>query len=169
MTPRTLWLRLIVGIGGATAALALVEIPPPTGAAIAPAASICVGLGCGLTLFAGLAQQAPRLPRPGNAGRCLIRLPFIVVWAAVEETLWRWLVLGGIAATTGWPLALAVSSIGFAAAHSVGRTSQLVTGTTFGVAYLASGRLLTAVVAHATYNLVLAEALARARREPHPA
>ena len=163
MTPRGLWLRVSVGIGGAVTVLALVEVPRPTDATISPLAAMCLGLVCGLMLFAELAQQVPPLPTPRPAGRWLIRLTFLVSWAAVEEILWRWLALGIVAAAAGWPFGLAVSSVGFAAVHRVGKASQLATGTTFGAVYLATGRLLAAVVAHATYNLVLAEALARIR------
>jgi len=169
MTSRGLWLRVIAGIGGAAMALALVEVPPPTEAAIPPLAALCLGIACGLTLFAALAQQLPPLPTPRHTGRWLIQLTFVVTWAAVEEILWRWLALGVIAAAAGWPLALAASSVGFAATHRVGRASQLATGAIFGAVYLATGRLLAAVVAHATYNLVLAEALARSRLRVHPA
>lgn len=169
MTPRGLWLRVTAGIGGAAAALTLVEVPPPTDPTVSPLAATCLGLACGLILFAALAQQVPPLPTPRPAGRWLIRLTFVVVWAAVEEIFWRWLALGLVAAAAGWPLALATSSVGFAAVHRVGKASQLATGATFGVVYLATGRLLAAVAAHVTYNLVLAEALARIRPRAQPA
>lgn len=169
MTPRGLWLRVGAGIGGAAAALALVEVPPPTAATVSLPAAMCLGLAAGIVLFAALAQQVPPLPTPRPAGRWLIRLSFVVVWAAVEEIFWRWLALGLVAAAAGWPLALVGSSIAFAAVHRAGKASQLATGATFGVVYLATGRLLAAVAAHATYNLVLAEALARIRPRAQPA
>ena len=169
MTPRGLWLRVGSGVGGAAALLALVEVPPPTEPTVSLLPSMCLGLAAGLVLFAILAQQAPPLPTPRPAARWLIRLAFVVVWAAVEEIVWRWLALGLVAAAAGWPLALAVSSVAFAAVHGVGKASQLATGATFGVVYLATGRLLAAVAAHATYNLVLAEALARIRPWAQPA
>ena len=169
MTPRGLWLRLGSGIGGAAAALALVDVPPPAEPTVSLLAAVCLGLAAGLVLFAALAQQVPPLPTPKPAGRWLIRLSFVVVWAAVEEIFWRWLALGLVAAAAGWPLALAGSSIAFAVVHRVGKASQLATGATFGVVYLATGRLLAAVAAHATYNLVLAEALARIRPRAQPA
>ena len=167
MTPRGLWLRVLAGVGGAAAALALLDVPPPTRPGISPLLALSIGLGCGVALFIALARQLP--PRPRAPGRSLSRVTFLVAWAAVEEILWRWLVLGGLATATGWPIALGVSSIAFAATHRWGRRSQLVTGTTFGLVYLATGRLLAAVATHAAYNLVLAEALARSRLRTRPA
>ncbi|MCP9485980.1 MAG: CPBP family intramembrane metalloprotease [Gaiellaceae bacterium MAG52_C11] len=169
MTRRGLWLRVIAGVGAAVAALALVEVPSPTEAAVSLPAAMCLGLVGGVILFAALARQVPPLPTPRPAGRWLVRLTLVVAWAAVEEILWRWLALGVIAAAAGWPLALAASSLGFAAMHRVGKASQVATGATFGTVYLATGRLLAAVVAHATYNVVLAEALARIRPRAQPA
>jgi len=79
----------------------------------------------------------------------------------VEEILWRRLVLGGVASHAGWPAGLVTSTIAFAVTHRVGKSSHLVTGCAFGAAYLATGRLLAAIVMHATYNLLLDRALQR--------
>ncbi len=168
MTTEALWFRVLVGIGGAATALAVVEVPPPSEPALSRLPAMGLGLACGLALFAILSLQVPRVPPSRDPARWMIRLAFVVTWAAVEEILWRWLVLGVVATASGWPLALAASSLGFAAVHRVGKMSQLATGTTFGGVYLATGRLLAAVVAHAAYNLVLAEALARTRLRAHP-
>ena len=168
MTPRGLWIRALAGVGGAVALLALFDVPPPTRPGVPLLLALSIGLGCGVALFSALAQQLPPLPRARVPGRSLIRATFLVAGAAVEEILWRWLVLGALAITTGWPIAFALSSVGFAASHRANRASQLITGATFGLVYLATGRLLACVASHAAYNVVLAEALARSRPQAEP-
>jgi membrane protease YdiL (CAAX protease family) len=119
-------------------------------------------------LFAALAQgRVPRarvLLRPGLA----VRWGGLAVGAALEELVWRGIVLGGLAAAVGPLPALAISSLGFAVWHwpSVGRRClvHVATGGAFGAACLLGG-LATAVVAHAVYNLLVDWAVLAHRRE----
>jgi membrane protease YdiL (CAAX protease family) len=97
------------------------------------------------------------LPRP--LGRTMaIRWLALGATAALEEVVWRAVVLGGLLIFVGpWP-ALAVSSASFAIWHwpALHRRCvvHLVTGAAFGSAFLADG-LLAAILAHALYNLLV--------------
>jgi ABC-2 type transport system ATP-binding protein len=78
--------------------------------------------------------------------------------SAQEEAIWRALLLG-LLLPIGCAGALAVSTVLFAAAH-VGRLGRkawahLATGSLFGLAYLATGRLGAAIAAHGTYNVLV--------------
>lgn len=118
-------------------------------------------------LFAALTQgRVPRarLPlRPALAARW----SRLAAGAALEELVWRGVVLGGFAAAAGPVAALAISSLGFAVWHwpSLGRRCivHVVTGGAFGSACLLGG-LATAVVAHAVYNLLVDWAVLAQRR-----
>jgi membrane protease YdiL (CAAX protease family) len=89
--------------------------------------------------------------------------------AAVEEVVWRGLVLGGLLVAVGPIAALAFSSVGFALwhRHALGRrcSVHLVTGAAFGAAFLAGG-LVAAVLAHATYNVLVDWAVHTERARP---
>jgi membrane protease YdiL (CAAX protease family) len=118
------------------------------------------GAAAALPLFALLARSRPPLPR----GRALARGAVLLPAACLEEVVWR---LGALAAArplAGPAVALALSSAGFALAHlrQAGPLSvrvHLVTGHVFGGVFLATGALLGAIAAHATYNLLVAAAL----------
>jgi len=91
--------------------------------------------------------------------RLLARGVVLTAKSAEEEALWRALLLGVLVRPVGAPAALVISTVLFAAAH-VGRLGRrawahLLTGGLFGVAYLATGRLLAAVAAHGTYNVLV--------------
>jgi membrane protease YdiL (CAAX protease family) len=110
------------------------------------------------TFFTLTAGHIP-LAFPRSFGRAvLVRWLGLGAGAALEEVVWRGIVLGGLAAAVGpWP-ALAASSAGFALGHwfSVRRRCaiHLVTGLAFGAAYLAGG-LVAAILGHAIYNLLV--------------
>ena len=97
------------------------------------------------------------LPRP--LGRAMaVRWLALGATAALEEVVWRAVVLGGLLILVGpWP-ALAVSSTGFAIWHwsSLRRrcVAHVVTGAGFGCAFLVGG-LPAAILAHALYNLLV--------------
>lgn len=122
-----------------------------SGMALGPAA----GAATFLLLTGGRIPLA--LPRP--LGRAMvIRWLGLGATAALEEVVWRGIVLGGLRMLVGpWP-ALAVSSAGFALWHWPslrGRSAvHLVTGVAFGAAFLAGG-LVAAILAHAFYNLLV--------------
>ena len=87
--------------------------------------------------------------------------------AIAEEPVWRWAVLDGLVAVAGPVAAVLLSTLGFAVAHGRARRvigTHTVTGGAFGLAYVATGRLVAAIGAHASYNLaVLAADLGRRR------
>jgi membrane protease YdiL (CAAX protease family) len=82
----------------------------------------------------------------------------IALLASFEEVVWRGLILGDLALARGSLFALIASSAGFAAWHAstLGRRSiiHLVTGLGFGGVFLLGG-LGAAMLAHATYNLLV--------------
>ncbi len=128
-----------------------------TGSASLP--RLAVGALAGTMLF--LVLTGGRFPRgrPSlSSGTLARRWLRIGAGATFEEVLWRAVVLGGLALWTGSAVALAVSSAGFALWHraSLGRACvvHLVTGGCFGAVFIACG-LAAAVVAHATYNLLV--------------
>ncbi len=69
--------------------------------------------------------------------------------------LWRRFLFGVLAAAGTVPAAV-VTTVAFAATHRHGRRAHLLTGAMFCGAYLATGRLIAAVAAHAAYNLLVA-------------
>lgn len=74
----------------------------------------------------------------------------------MEETLTRGILLGGLEAVWGWPLALMVSAAVFALLHFnlVQTLSALVCGVVLGLLYLYTGSLLCCILAHAAYNCI---------------
>jgi uncharacterized protein len=87
------------------------------------------------------------------------RSSFLVLWAGIEELVWRRLALGGLAQQSGWPIALVASSLAFAATHRFEKPSQFVTGLAFGSVYLLTGTVLAPVVMHGLYNVLVDRAL----------
>ena len=168
MTPKGLWTRVAAGVGAATAALVLLDVPRPTDSVRPAGVAAALGVLAGVTLFVALARAAPSF-EPASPTLRIARTGFILTWAGVEEILWRWLALGALSARTGVPIALAISTLGFACMHSDNRRTHLVTGATFGAAYLASGQIIAAVLAHATYNTLLSESLGQRRLVGRPA
>jgi len=164
-TPRLLAARYAGGLVVAAALLAVVRsavqprLPAATG--------IGLGAGLGLTLFCVVERRLPPLPRPRGrplrvwGGKHLA----LGIWAGVEEAAWRHGALGVLAGPLGGPVALALSSAGFAAAHRPPSRYHVLTGGLFGAVYLASGRFAAAWAAHAGYNAAVAlTAEARQRR-----
>ena len=133
-----------------------------------PPDALVFGVLVGLALFLVLARpQLPpsrvvTLPPRRLAARALV----LTAKAAQEEAIWRGLVLGLLLGPLGRAGAVAVSTVLFAAAHlgDLGRAAavHLLTGLAFAGVYLTTGRLLAAVAAHGTYNVLLGiAALAR--------
>jgi len=130
--------------------------------------SEAIVLGClaGASVFLLLARRSIRAaalsalpPR-----RLLARSIVLTAKSAEEEAIWRGLVLGPLVAPLGPLGALASSSALFAGAHvrHLGRRAwaHLATGVAFGLAYLATGRLVAAMAAHSTYNILVGVATA---------
>ena len=114
-------------------------------------------------LFLALARTIPQFARVPAA-----RAAALVTSSTAEELFWRWGVLSGLAAVLGIAPAFALATLGFALAHwrQAGLLSVRVhigTGATFGVLYVATGNVLSPIVAHAGYNLLVAGACAGAR------
>jgi len=128
-------------------------------------AALPLGIGVGTLLFAALARKrvSPAALAAVPTERLLARSVVLTVRAAHEEALWRALTLGLLVGPIGRAGALALSTLLFAAAH-VNRLGtragqHLATGTVFGLAYLATGRLAAAIGAHATYNVLIGAGL----------
>ena len=114
---------------------------------------------CGVTLFLTLSGGRFPRARPRARPRVLtVRWLSLGVLAALEEVVWRGLVLSGLALALGSPAAIALSSAGFAAWHApdLCRRSAVhaLTGLGFGGAFLVGG-LGAAIGAHATYNVLV--------------
>ena len=108
--------------------------------------------------------------RPRPLGRAMhIRWLALVATAALEELVWRGIVLRGLVVLVGLWVALAVSSVAFAIWHAPalrGRCAvHLVTGGTFGGAFLVGG-IVAAMLAHTIYNLLVDWAVQAERARP---
>jgi ABC-2 type transport system ATP-binding protein len=126
--------------------------------------ALVLGCAAGAGTFALLARR--RLPAVAIVAlprqRLLARSLVLTAKSAQEEVLWRALLLGVLAGPFGRLAALAASAVLFAGSHvrRQGRaaTAHLLTGTAFGAVYLTTGRLLAAIAAHATYNVLIGAA-----------
>src|SRR5262245_48004506 len=99
---------------------------------------------CGAALFVALAGG--RVPRARPFARpCVLALRWLWIGllAALEELVWRGLVLAGLALALGSGAALVVSSVGFAAWHAptLGRRCavHVITGLGFGTTFIVGG------------------------------
>lgn len=164
MSARSLWTRIATGVAAATITLIAVPVPAPGPERADMIAAAAGGVAAGALLFMALARVSPRLPTRASATGA--QLSFLVVWAWVEEVLWRRLLLGGLTVVAGAAFGLVAATALFALAHRQGRGTQVVTGTTFGAAYLATGRLIAAVASHAAYNVLVAGSRGRTRWRP---
>jgi hypothetical protein len=127
--------------------------------------AVAGGAVAAAALYTVLARELPTItPIPRHRLRVVVlRALRLAAAAAREELVWRWLVLGLGSAVVGVPAAFAVATVGFAAAHwrQAGARSiavHSVTGCVFGGLYLAGG-VVTAIVAHALYNLLVLSAV----------
>jgi ABC-2 type transport system ATP-binding protein len=121
----------------------------------------CLAGGCGFLLLARrpIAASAYSAPRK----RLLARSAVLTAKSAEEEAIWRGLVLGLLVPPLGPFGALAASSALFAVAHvrRLGRRAwtHLATGSLFGLTYLVTGRIVAAMAAHSTYNVLVGAAV----------
>ena len=160
MTARSLWSRIALGVAAAATTSLALPLPAPGPERTGVPQAVVAGTLLGTLLFVALARARPRLPTrtaltPGQAG-------FLLGWAWVEETLWRRLLLGGVAAAAGALTGLLTATALFALAHREARWTQVATGAAFGLAYIATGRLAAAVASHAVYNVLVAGSRPRA-------
>jgi membrane protease YdiL (CAAX protease family) len=154
MSGRSLWLRVGTAVAAAVATMILAPAPAPTSARVDTVTAVVLGMPLGAFAFLALARVPPRLPRRGELTRA--QLAFLLGWAWVEEVLWRRLLLATVAVVAGVIAGLIATTALFAIAHSRGRAAHLLTGTAFGGAFVATGRLGAAVASHAVYNLLVA-------------
>ena len=164
MTPAGLWSRIGLGALLATGLPLALDIPTPTDLHVPVPLALTVGLAAGLALYSISAHRRPVPIRPIG----LTKTTFVVGWATVEEILWRWLLLGGLALRLPLGVAFAAATAAFALAHTQGRRSQLVAGATFGGLYLLTGELWAPIAAHVAHNLLVAGSLSPARAEMRP-
>ena len=154
---------IAVAIGGALVAPNVRPLDPT----VRPLSeAIALGGVAGGSVFLLLARRSiaasalSALPRK----RLLARSAVLTAKSAEEEAIWRGIVLGLLLPPLGPLGALASSSALFAGAHvrRLGRRAwaHLATGSTFGLAYLATGRILAAMAAHSTYNVLVGVATA---------
>ena len=163
----SLWLGLSTGFAG-SAALLLLARPPAVSQAPATLA-LPVGALAGVALFAGIERRLPRVPAPPVRGRrvWLAKYAVLLLWAAVEETFWRWFVLAEAVRAVPPAAALAAVSVAFAASHRAHRRLHVATGLALGAAFLAGG-LAAAWAAHAAYNVSVSATAEQRRREVRP-
>lgn len=120
---------------------------------------LALGPASGAAAFLLLAGGRFPLGRPRPLGRStLVRWVRLAAAAALEEVVWRGMLLGGLLLVVRPWVALAVSSIAFALWHwpslRRGCVVHVVTGAAFGGAFLAAG-LPAAILAHTLYNLLV--------------
>ena len=147
------------------ASLVAPSIPPldPTVQPLADAIALgCLAGGCGFLLLARRPIAASAFSALSRK-RLLARSAVLTAKSAEEEAIWRGLVLGVLVPPLGPLGALASSSAFFAVAH-VGRLGRrawthLATGSLFGMAYLVTGRIVAAMAAHSTYNVLVGVAV----------
>jgi membrane protease YdiL (CAAX protease family) len=163
VTPAGLWSRIGLGALLATVLPLALDIPAPTDLHVPAPLALTVGIAGGLALYS---ISAHRRPVPRAIGP--IKTTFLVGWAIVEEILWRWLLLGGLALRVPLAVAFAAATAAFALAHRHGRRSHLVAGATFGGLYLLTGGLWAPIGAHVAYNLLVAGSLSTIRAEMRP-
>ena len=164
MTPTGLWSRIGLGALLATGLPLALDIPAPTDLHVPVPLALAVGVAGGLALYSISAQRRPVPIRTIG----LTKTTFVVGWATVEEILWRWLLLGGLALRLPLGVAFAAATAAFALAHSHGRRSQLVAGAGFGGLYLLTGELWAPIAAHVTHNLLVAGSVSPARAGMRP-
>lgn len=164
MTPTGLWSRIALGSTLAVVLPLTLDIPPPTQLRASPALGLAIGLVAGTILYAIVARRRPVAVGPAGP----LPTAFIVGWATVEEIVWRWLLLGGLALAVPAAAAFVATIVAFAWAHAHGRRGHLLTGATFGGVYLLTGTLLAPVLAHVVYNLLVAGSLRTTRAQAQP-
>lgn len=170
MTGPQLWARF--GAGVALVCLLLAVVPPPARGAWPVLPAVAAGLVAGTALFVAIERRAPPLRRGALAADVwLAKHAALVLWAGVEEVVWRRTVLGELANALPTVAALAVGSLAFGLCHRARSPLHVAAGLLFGIVFLVGGGLAGAWAAHAAYNGSIAATaeVARARAEGEPA
>lgn len=150
--PLTMLLTLPVT---ASCLLLLAPTPPPRPPFTADLA-LLAGASVGALLYAALAGRAAR----AYTLRAPAALGVGVAIGASEEAIWRGFALSRLAPSVGQGLAVAISTMGFAASHYPAQRARgvgvhLGTGLVFGTLFTLTGSLVAAVTAHGLYNLLV--------------
>ena len=153
MTLRSFWGR-VATVTALAVSLGLALSPPHPPARVPATVATALGVAAGAVLFATAVRRRPRLTRLGVGAAAVARQLFLGLCAANEEVLWRRVLLGELLPAGGLT-ALAISSVGFAAAHRRARPLHALTGLTFGAVYLATGVLAASIAAHWAYNALV--------------
>jgi ABC-2 type transport system ATP-binding protein len=146
----------VAALAGAGPALLWLAPTAPPRAPLRHLASAPLGVAAGVALFMLLARARPRvLLTPMAFATALV----VAAAGMSEEAIWRAFALGRIAPNAGTAAAVAVTSAAFAVTHLPalrprGAAMQLVTGSVFGVLFVATGSLVACALAHAAYNLL---------------
>jgi membrane protease YdiL (CAAX protease family) len=155
VTGRSLWLRVLVSTAIALTLLLTLSPPQPNAQLPLPLA-LAIGLCGGIVLFVAATGRRPRLGRdPSPVPLLVARNGVLGLLAANEEIVWRRVLLGELLAGGAFA-ALAISAVAFSLAHRARRALHFATGVAFGLVYLATGALTASIVAHWTYNALVA-------------
>jgi ABC-2 type transport system ATP-binding protein len=153
--------------GWAAVTIVGVLVAPPV-APVDPtlhAADEALVFGClaGAALFVTLARRLPVAAARAVPGRRLLARSIVLsLKSGQEEAIWRGIALGVLVEPFGRLAAVGASTTLFAVAHAgrLGRraATHALTGSVFGLAYVATGRLHAAIAAHCTYNVLVGTA-----------
>jgi membrane protease YdiL (CAAX protease family) len=153
------WVRVAGSTVVAAATLLAVDPPRPAQRVAWPLAA-AAGAAAGVVLFVAVCcrRGSPLRAAPTTPAT----IAFLALFALNEELIWRRFVLGETL-RGGAIAAVGASTVAFALVHRVRRATHLVTGAVFGCTYVFTGSLAASVVAHWTYNALVAAVLPRAR------
>jgi ABC-2 type transport system ATP-binding protein len=158
---------------GAFALLAAVDPPRPDSPLTLGFSSLPLGVIVGAALFASLSRRPITFARLRRERAVAIvgRSLYLTGHASYEEALWRGLLFSLLVLVVGAGPAFALTTIAFACSHSASQgwwmLIHLATGATFGGLFYVSGSLTAAIVAHASYNVLIALSI-EADRETCP-
>lgn len=151
MTGPRLWTRFGAGVAVACVLFAFVRPPGRETWPFLP--SVVAGLVAGTALFVAIERRPPSLRRPALAAEVWVaKHAALLLWAGVEEVVWRRTALGELARVLPAAAALAVSSLAFGLCHRDRSPLHVAAGLVFGAVFLAGGSLAGAWAAHAAYN-----------------
>lgn len=142
-------------------------------APLAGALGVLAGAAAGYVLYRLLSLRDAAAPQQFASARAVAALALVYVAISIaEEIIWRGWAFDTLAPSRGTLAALIATTAGFALVHGVqqgfaGVRFHLVTGLAFGLMLLATGSLLAAIAAHATYNLAVFFSTAGTRKKAH--
>ena len=149
-------LTMLLALPVTASCLILLAPTPPPRPPFAANLALPAGAGVGALLYAALAGRSERAFTLGAPGVVGIGLAV----GASEEAIWRGFALSRLAPSVGPVLAVAISTMGFAASHyptqrARGVGVHLGTGLVFSTLFALTGSLVAAAAAHGLYNLLV--------------